>query len=620
MKQYCLLQDYWCKNAFVDLESTLSFNEWMFFSYQLSQLLVEKFHIQLNNTIVVSIDHSIDLPWILLGISLSGATNVLVDSEAPDAELVDRIQFTNSVLCIIEENRALAFPIKNLSVRECRKKIVCRDSTRGLSADMIYDLVMDCFRRQQHTLYILFTSGTTAAPKGVCVGTCNFQAILSAVISILQIKVTDSLLALTSITFDIAQIDFWTPLFTGATTHLISNKYRKNPQWISQYILNNRLSLIQATPTIWQEIIYFLEEESPIKIHPLKFISAGEVLSQKLAKKMLSFGETYNAYGPTETTIYATIKKIEAKDLFHPLSIGQALPGVKIKIVDENFEPVPHQMHGECLIGGVGVTSGYFKNEVMTKQSFIKLKGDNLQEMYYRSGDIVSLSNCKDLNYHGRVDHQVKINGVRLNLNNIDQVLVRNFEILESLAVYLEDEQLILVFYTESKKNRFRFCEQEVANYLYDFLKAQFPLRFLKKNKMPRNESGKISKKKLLEEYIYKKNLNENVTEFDKSILEKLDIESCNLQKNFFENGINSARLIRLQYEIDKNFNIQIPLYKFMAYKNMKDLLAEINTIKQSGETLVESEEISAFEKLREKRSRMHHKKRMTIKDPKDVR
>ena len=168
-----------------------------------------------------------------------------------------------------------------------------------------------------------------------------------------------------------SQLDLWMPLFTGATTRLLTIEERKNPRKIAERIQNGMTSVVQATPTVWQEVVKYTH--NPIKTpgKPLRVISSGEALAKTLANELSFLGTAYNAYGPTETTIYACAKKLEIDR--NEITIGTPLTGVDIYIVKEDGTLAKPYESGEIYIGGGFVSKGYVNAEEETRNKFCEV-------------------------------------------------------------------------------------------------------------------------------------------------------------------------------------------------------------------------------------------------------
>lgn len=604
----------WNKPAFIDINYSLSFESWMLQAYCFSQFLIEEEKVLSGDIIVVSVEVTIALPCIMLGIFLAKATYVLVDVETSDAELIKKINFLKSTLCITEGRDSSLFPVKNLNIKEHSESIFCFNKAPKVSAQSVLESAFERLKNDTQVLYVLFTSGTSSDPKGVCINAKNIFFIVSGYVHELELDAKESVLALTSVSFDISQMDFWVPFFSGGTTHLLSNSNRKNPKYIAEYISQNNITFIQATPTVWQEIIYFLDQ---ICCHPknLKLISAGEALPTNLAKKMMLKGQVYNVYGPTETTIYATTAKIKASDLSVSVPIGRALPEVKTRVVNKNFSEVGPGYKGELLIGGVGVSNGYFNNDVKTQYAYIYLEINGVKERFYRTGDIASLSEDGDLYYHGRSDDQIKVSGVRMNLSDIDNIIMSFEKISDCKSVYLKTDRLVLIFYTETEDGFVKTNISEIKKALHQELGCSFSVKFFKKNTMPKSISGKTAKDLLLSEYESENIRRVTLTEKSQNILNKIEEEFFELHKDFFINGVNSVELIRLQYLIQERLRVDIPLHKFFEYKKIEDLLSDIQLrFNKQNDSQTNEKIASPLVDLREKRKKSQQRKRLVVK------
>lgn len=295
---------------------------------------------------------------------------------------------------------------------------------------------------QEHIAYVLFTSGSTGEPKGVPITFKNISSFVDAFdASPFQINSSDRCLQMFELTFDVSISSFLIALLKGASVYTVPNdviKYLHVIKLISKY----NLTKIQIVPSI-------IRLSSPILSKIIlpsvsQCILTGEATSIDLIpiwKKVIPNATIYNYYGPTEATIYCSFLELTEpiKSYNGMLAIGKPLKDMDLLIVNENGEKVNPQEKGELLIAGPQLTSGYINNVEKNASSFITKTSSGILKIYYKSGDMCFIDKDFDIFYCGRFDNQVKIQGFRVELSEIE-INVKNRFGVECIAVAIENK------------------------------------------------------------------------------------------------------------------------------------------------------------------------------------
>jgi len=267
-----------------------------------------------------------------------------------------------------------------------------------------------------HLAYMIYTSGSTGVPKGVELEHRSLVNFLASMKERPGIVPDDVLLAVTTLSFDIAGLELWLPLVTGARIVLLSRDESSDGFQILKYINDEKATILQAVPATWRMLLETQWAGSP----QLKMLCGGESLPRDLANRLLAKGgELWNMYGPTETTIWSTVSRIQNDNA--PISIGQPVANTQLHILDANLQPVPTGVSGELHIGGLGLARGYHNRPELTAEKFIKdpfsaEPGARL----YKTGDLARIRGQGQVEVQGRLDHQVKIRGFRIELGEIE--------------------------------------------------------------------------------------------------------------------------------------------------------------------------------------------------------
>ncbi|MBQ0826114.1 non-ribosomal peptide synthetase [Streptomyces tagetis] len=268
------------------------------------------------------------------------------------------------------------------------------------------------------TAYVIHTSGSTGTPKGVAVTHRNLANLLDAMADVTGTGPTDRLLAVTTVSFDIAVLELFTPLVTGATVVLADHDQARDPRLLAALAARTGARVLQATPSLWRAVA----ESAPQILPGLTVLSGGEPLAPDLAARLAGDGaRLVNLYGPTETTVWST-----AAELPHPATdphVGTPLRNTTLHVLDGWLRPVPQGTPGELYIGGAGVAAGYLGRPGQTAGRFVADPYGPPGERLYRTGDIAAWRPDGTLRVLGRADHQLKVRGHRVEPGEIEAAL-----------------------------------------------------------------------------------------------------------------------------------------------------------------------------------------------------
>ncbi|WP_164521833.1 non-ribosomal peptide synthetase [Sphingomonas sp. ABOLE] len=347
------------------------------------------------------------------------------------------------------------------------------------------------------TAYVTYTSGTTGRPKGVVVSHANLRNLLLSMREILSVAPDERLLAITTVTFDIAVLELLLPLVAGGTVVVATREEAGDPKRLAEAIARHGVTALQATPTMWQAILGAGQGEA---LRGLLLLTGGEVLSGQLAERLLGLGRAvFNLYGPTETTIWSTAQQIGTADLVLP-AIGRPLANTQLHVVDTYGIQLPNGTIGELAIGGDGVATGYLGQPALTAERFPPDRfTDAAGARLYRTGDRAVRDADGVVRTLGRNDDQVKIKGVRAEPAEIESALLR-LSGIEQAAVVLErgDEGAMLVAYLVAGEGHLPAEPAKLRRALSTMLLPQMiPSRFHYLDALPRTPNGKLDRRAL---------------------------------------------------------------------------------------------------------------------------
>ncbi|MDN5794430.1 MAG: amino acid adenylation domain-containing protein [Intrasporangium sp.] len=277
--------------------------------------------------------------------------------------------------------------------------------------------------RPQHPAYLLFTSGSTGRPKVVVVTHRSLVNVALDYVHRIGLRPDDRLCAVTSFGFDIATLELLAPPLAGACTVLADEATTKDAEAIDRLIRAQAVTHLQATPVHWRA----LEQSRATSLRGLVAVTGGEALSRSLADRLLGHGVTrlLNLYGPTETTIWSTHADVRPGDRGAPL-IGRPMAGNDLRVLDDVLHLVPPGVPGELYIGGAALARGYLGQPGLTATRFVADPFSPVGTRMYRTGDLVRWADDGQLEFLGRVDHQIKIRGLRVEVGEIESVLAEH--------------------------------------------------------------------------------------------------------------------------------------------------------------------------------------------------
>ncbi|MEY8240025.1 MAG: amino acid adenylation domain-containing protein [Cycloclasticus sp.] len=453
--------------------------------------------------------------------------------------------------------------------------------------------------------YTLYTSGSTGKPKGVQISRGAFVNFLHAMQALVVLKPQDRLLAVTTLSFDIAGLELFLPLITGAQTVVASREHAMDADALMVLLENQKISVMQATPATWQMMVSQVNSTKQEVWSGLKVLCGGEALSAKLAEELLAKKvRLLNVYGPTETTVWSSSKWITGDDI----SIGKPIFNNHFYILDEALRPVPVGVAGDLYIGGLGLARGYLKRPELTAEAFIPnpFGSDNQQpgvsdgSRLYRTGDVARYATDGNIEYLGRSDFQVKIRGFRIELGEIEGTLDSHPAVKQTVVVAHEDDndQAYLAAYVtlscketndEKTNSEGTPSREELSGFLKERLPSYMvPSSFTVLDRFTLNSNGKVDRKALpepdfsgqSEEFVVPQG------ELERQLadiwLQLLPVEKVGRFDNFFELGGNSLQLVKLKTMLENIFDVSVELGQLLSDSSLQEMAKMIGKSMES--------------------------------------
>lgn len=286
----------------------------------------------------------------------------------------------------------------------------------------------------EHLAYVIYTSGSTGKPKGVQIPRAALTNFLSFMCDLFQLNESDRLLAILTISFDGSGFDMWLPLLSGAQMVLASRESAANVNALQILLERHDITFMVATPVTWS----LLFETGWTGKPNLRVACGGESMTADLANKLASsVKKAWNVYGPTETTIVSTVHRVNLGEKTVP--IGRPVANTRCYILDEQGQPVPIGVTGELFIGGAGLARGYLNRPELTAEKFVPDPFFGADARMYRTGDLACFRADGDIDCLGRIDRQVKIRGLRIELGEVEAALKELPGIKQAVVIARED-------------------------------------------------------------------------------------------------------------------------------------------------------------------------------------
>ena len=575
------------KIAIISNKKKLTYKELNEKANMLARKMIEN-GVKQQDIIGIMINRSPEMIIGLIAILKCGATYLPIDPEYPAERISYMLENSETKLVLVNNNTEKYVP------ENCSKiniKNIENQNKENISLKI----------NENTLVYLIYTSGSTGKPKGVQITNRNLNNFIKGMKKEIDFNPNKTMVSVTTICFDIFGLEMWCSLTSGLTL-VVANELEQNmPSLLNKLCLENKVNMIQTTPSRYSVIfedtnnLQFLENITEILV-------GGEAVNEKILANMQNFSKAriFNVYGPTETTIWSTIKELTNEE---KITVGRPIANTQCYILNKNHKLLPLNIPGELYIGGDGVSNGYLKRDDLNEEKFIKspfVEGSKI----YNTNDLAYYTENGEIVHLGRTDFQVKIRGFRIELGEIENAIEKNENINQAVVVKKKlqnGHDALIGYYTTKNSNT------ELINDLKESLNKELPQYMVPQylveiEKMPHTPNGKIDRKALPDPDVQEldKTIVEPRNDLDKELIniiaKMLRVEQISLTDKILDLGGDSLTAITLSTKILSKYNVQINIKDLILNYTIKDMSDYIRENQEKGFTKIKIEKASEQE------------------------
>lgn len=557
--------------ALIDGELTITYNE---LENRANELANELYHqgVQPGDFVAMASQRNASMIVAMLAILKVGAAYIPLDTDYPEERI--RYMLDNSQTNLIITNTSLETKFAHYS------KLILIGTDGKLAFSQPHqnrvELTFSPINDLDSLAYVIFTSGSTGNPKGVMVPHRSISNFLHAMQRAPGMRVGEKLLACTTICFDIAVLEIFLPLISGATVVLAQREQVLDPAQLIDLINHHDIDVMQATPSTWRMM---LELEWKGK-RDMRILCGGEALPPELSEELLLKSSSFwNLYGPTEATVWCSSHRIESGDgKTGAVTIGNPIDNTSILILDSQMQPVPAGVPGELYVTGDCLATGYLNSPELTQEAFIKCQINDEEQRLYRTKDLAKYDQFGKIIFLGRADDQVKVRGYRIELGEIESTL-NTLPQLEQTVCQVHtfgNDKKIVAYYSGSSETEQELLVRHLKKKLPEYM---IPSLFVYLKKIPLTPNGKINRRSLpipemetiTSNIPYCPPIGLTQTTLCRLFAEVLKVQKVGIDDDFFNLGGDSLLVIRLVAKA-KKVNIDITPKQVFQSKTVRAL------------------------------------------------
>jgi amino acid adenylation domain-containing protein len=549
-------------------------------------------------------DRTVEMIFALLAVLKSGAAYLPIDPFYPVERVRYMVQHTGApVILTTPFENEIPLDLEPLSDTQMINLVKEAANNNTLESENLPP-----FSGPADLAYIIYTSGTTGVPKGVMIENRSVVNFIKGITDHIPFTNRDAILSLTTIAFDIFGLETLLPLTKGVKVVIGGVEEQANSLAAAAVVAREKVTIFQLTPSRLQ--LFISDPDAAKSLGWLKYlVIGGEVFPAPLLEKARVFtrGKIYNVYGPTETTIWSTIKDVTGDN---PLNIGKPIANTRIYILSRGGGVQPVGIPGELCIAGDGVARGYFKDKTLTSEKFITesrflvtdkfqfqesfnekllrgVQGDSFLEKsppghrrLYKTGDLARWLPCGNIEIFGRMDQQIKVRGFRIEPGEIESLLLKHGTVKETVVLAENDdkgEKFLCAYIVSGSDPSVSELREFLGRELPDYM---IPSSFIKIDKIPVTPNGKIDRKafskaegaqlKLGSVYVAPE------TGIEKAIVdtwkEVLQLDQVGVEDNFFDLGGTSLKVIMTMSKLKVLLEREIPVVAMFRYPTVRSM------------------------------------------------
>ncbi|MFM9926609.1 amino acid adenylation domain-containing protein [Variovorax sp. H27-G14] len=511
----------------------------------------------------ICVERSTEMMVGILAILKAGGAYVPLDPEYPADRLAYMVEDSGIVLLLTQSHlRSLIPGVDSLQVLE----LDTLDTSDESEADPQVAL------HGEHLAYVIYTSGSTGRPKGAAIRHAALFSCMAWMQEFYKLAGEDTVLHKAPFGFDVSVWEMFWPLTSGAKLVIANPGDHRDPIRLVELIQQHQITTLNFVPSMLQAFLAYEGIEATTKLKHI--ICGGEAMpaaTQKEALQRLSGATLQNLYGPTETTIHVTQWTCR-DDGSTQVPIGRPISDTQAYVLDDSLNEVPVGVAGELYLGGINLARGYLKRAALTAERFIAA---NDGARLYRTGDLVRWNNEGQLEYLGRIDHQVKVRGFRIELGEIEAQLQAQPEVREAVVVANEGPAgARLVGYVSGQGIDTAVLRERLSEALPDYM---VPSVLMVLDALPLNANGKVDRKALpAPEFTSDKPYEAPQGPIAETLAaiwaEVLQVDKVGIHDNFFDLGGHSLLVVRVHRLLEDRLRTTVALVQLFKYPTVGSL------------------------------------------------